>query len=445
MIILSLLAFFQALEAQKREQGHKHIDYPDVKFIVFSDPHYYDPGLGTEGYAFEEYLKKDRKLLRESSEILRESLNLIQNESADFVIIPGDLTKDGTRLSHTEFGKFLADIEKTGKEVFVVPGNHDISNPESYGYEDSLEVKHENVSPSGFSDIYSEFGYDEAIYKDPHSLTYIVEPLEGLWLFAMDACRYEENQEGHHPVTGGRFNEESLRWIENMLGLAQKTNKSVIGFMHHGVLEHYKKKSKFFGEYVVEDFRNVSSMFAAHGMRMVFTGHYHAQDIAMKSFSEDNFIFDIQTGSLVTYPCPVRTVEIKKNTAIIQSKYIRSIPSNRENFDSFAKDYVWSGIEGIAKSALIDFKLDEDEAALLSGQVADAFVAHYQGDEVSPEKPFDLEGVSLKGRFLIGFRKKLVWNLWNDLHPADNHLRIDLESGQADPIVRPEKKIADKD
>ena len=77
----------------------------------------------------------------------------------------------------------------------------------------------------------------------------------------------------------------------------------------------------------------------------------------------------------------------------------------------------------------MDFKLKEAEAALLSGQVADAFLAHYQGDEPEKDNPLDLTGVSLKGRFYIGFKKRLITSLWNDLPPADNNLKINLFTG----------------
>ncbi|MFW5820817.1 MAG: metallophosphoesterase family protein, partial [Bacteroidota bacterium] len=371
-----------------------------------------------------------RKLLKEGPEILNEAINLVETEDAEFVIIPGDLTKDGTQISHLKFAEHLAQIEKSGKEVFVIPGNHDILNPESYSYQEDRKIKVKNINPDEFRKIYKNYGYEQALYSDQNSLSYIAEPIEGIWLFAMDACRYNENTEGGHPVTGGKFNDQTLQWIENMLYLASKTGKSVIGFMHHGVLEHYQKQSKFFKEYVVEDNKKVSGLFASYNMKLVFTGHYHAQDISSKYYQDDKFIFDVQTGSLVTWPCPVRKVSIENNHAEINSLFITKIPSKPENFTSFAKDYVWTGIEGIAKSTLIEYKLKEEEAALLSGQIADAFVAHYQGDEISPEKAFNLKGVSLKGRFLIGFKKKQVWYLWNDTPPEDNFLKIDLGSGQ---------------
>ncbi|HEX9062991.1 MAG TPA: hypothetical protein VF941_22695, partial [Clostridia bacterium] len=44
--------------------------YPDAKFAVISDLHYYDNSLGTSGPAFESYLSSDRKLLRDSADLL---------------------------------------------------------------------------------------------------------------------------------------------------------------------------------------------------------------------------------------------------------------------------------------------------------------------------------------------------------------------------------------
>ena len=66
------------------------------------------------------------------------------------------------------------------------------------------------------------------------------------------------------------------------------------------------------------------------------------------------------------------------------------------------------------------------EAWSLSDQVADAFIAHYAGDEIPPDKTFDMTGISFKGKFLIGFKKNLVKSLYHDLYPADNFLEMKL-------------------
>ena len=239
--ILILFAIFSFVSFQAKAQHHEKQIYPNTNIVVFSDPHYYDPSLGTDGSAFIEYLNHDRKLLKESRELLETTIKTISQGKSEIVLIPGDLTKDGTRISHNKFAEYMAELENSGKKVYVVPGNHDVSNPQSYSFQDSLEVLVENISPADFSEIYSEFGYNEAIYRDSNSLSYIAEPVDGLWLFALDACRYEENIEGEHAVTGGKFKEETLVWINEMLDRSLVEEKVIIGMMHHGILEHYNK------------------------------------------------------------------------------------------------------------------------------------------------------------------------------------------------------------
>ena len=396
--------------------------YPEISFMVFSDPHFYDPDLGTEGEAFMNYLDKDRKLLKESVEIMEEAFALIHNTHADFVLVPGDLTKDGERSGHEKMAEYFKRIRATGKRVFVVPGNHDINNPDAYRYSDRIRERVPSVTPQEFSEIYSECGYRDALKRDPHSLSYVVEPVEGLWILGLDACRYNENPAEGHPITDGRFSKETMSWLEETLAEGNKTNKAMIAFMHHGVLEHYKKQRKFYGEYVVDNHKKVSALLASNGVRIVFTGHYHAQDITMKTFKGNNSLLDIETGSLVTYPCPIRTISISGSGKLsVRSFFIENIASIPD-FKEYSREYVHSGIAGIAANTLISMKVDSTEARALSGQVADAFVAHYTGDERPPYKPFNMEGISLKGRILIGFKKNLVKSLYHDLYPEDNNM-----------------------
>ena len=421
-----LLALLFVLQGFKAECNFSFPPYPEVRFIVFSDPHFYDPALGTGGQAFQEYLDNDRKLLKESTEILEEAFKFIDKTDADFVLVPGDLTKDGEKSGHVKMAEYLQRIRESGKEVFVVPGNHDINNPEAFRYSGHEKERVQTVTPDEFSQIYTSFGYGRALLRDEHSLSYVAEPVKGLWILGMDACRYNENPIEGHPVTGGKFSKETLKWLEDVLEEGIRQNKTMIAFMHHGVLEHYSKQKKFYGEDVVDNHRKVSSLLAVNGVRLVFTGHYHAQDITMKTFGKDNYLLDIETGSLVTYPCPIRVVHISDSQDLtVSSHFIENIPSIPD-FKEYSKNYVHSGISGIAANTLIGMKVDSTEAWALSGQVANAFVAHYSGDEIEPPKPLDMTGISFKGKFLIGFKKNLVKSLYRDLYPADNFFEMRL-------------------
>ena len=412
--------------------GTNHIagqfpDYPEIKIVIFSDPHYFDASLGNDGKAFQDYLDKDRKLLRDSRELMEVVISSIEKIDADLVLVPGDLTKDGEKINHEKMAGFLTRIENSGKKVFVIPGNHDINNPHSFRYSGDNKESVPTISPEEFSENYSDFGYGEAILRDKNSLGYVVEPVEGLWLLGLDACLYQQNQTGGHPVTEGKFSKESFLWLEGVLKEAQKRNKSLLTMMHHGVVEHYKHQKKLYGEYVVDDYKKVSALLAEYGARVVFTGHFHSQDITIKRYRNNKFIADIETGSIVTYPCPYRTVTISEDQILtVKSDFITSIPS-RTGYTEYSKNYVHRGISGIAANTLIGMGVDSSESWSLSGQVADAFLAHYAGDEVTPEKPFNMEGISLKGKFLIGFKKNLVKSLHRDLYPADNFLEFNLK------------------
>jgi len=400
-----------------------------MTFAVFSDPHFYDPSLGTSGKAFEDYLDRDRKLLRESEELLQEAISYIKNSDASFVLIPGDLTKDGSLVSHTRFAAYLKTLEESGKQVYVVPGNHDVLNNEAMSFRGDSAIPVANINPEDFARIYRQFGYDEALERDPASLSYVAEPQKGTWLLALDACRYMENEGQHHPVTDGRISVETLNWVRQVLLKAKEENKRVFAMMHHGLVEHYKGQEKYYGEYLVDDYNEIGKLLAMNGVKLVFTGHYHAQDLAMKRYSDEAFLVDIETGSLVTYPCPVRTIIWKNDSLSISSWKVESIPSHPDNFQAFAKDYVIKGIAGIAENTLIGMGLRPVDASKLSTQVGLAFCAHYEGDETAPDKALDLKGVNLLGRFIISFRKSLVKGLYNDLEPADNNLEINLRDG----------------
>ncbi|MBA4369380.1 MAG: hypothetical protein C0403_17280, partial [Desulfobacterium sp.] len=128
--------------------------YPAAKFIVLSDTHFYDTALGDSGQAFQNVLTYDRKLLLESQEIMDEAAQEIVRETADFLIVCGDLTKDGEMINHQGMQKVLTRISQTGVKVYVVPGNHDVANGNAVKFKDREKIPVESVSGQAFSEIY---------------------------------------------------------------------------------------------------------------------------------------------------------------------------------------------------------------------------------------------------------------------------------------------------
>ncbi len=382
----------------------------NAKIAVISDIHYFAPELGTSGAAFDAYIAQDRKLIAESSAISKATFDELKKSDAKIVLISGDITKDGEKLSHQQFSKLLKDLEKSGKKVYVIPGNHDINNPESNSYLNDKVTLVESVNPDQFKKIYSHFGYSEAISRDKNSLSYVVEPVAGLRIIAMDSAQYNENASLKSPVTGGKFSEDTYNWIKKQIIDSKAKGKTVIGFMHHGLLEHFNGEVQFFPDYVVGNWENISEEFADLGMEAVFTGHYHAQDISSKTTAAGNKIYDIETGSLVSYPCPYRIIEITKDNMTVESKTVSSIDYDTKgaSFQDYSYNFLKTGIKdevlpSMFKGLIMQLNpaLTAEQAFMIAKQatetqpaptmtsltigdlMTDAMLAHYKGDEVA--------------------------------------------------------------
>jgi UDP-2,3-diacylglucosamine pyrophosphatase LpxH len=406
----------------------------ETKIAVISDVHLHQSSLGISGKAFEDYLANDRKLIAESEPILKSALNIINAEKPNILLIPGDLTKDGEKLNHQKLAEYLSEVEKSGTKVFVIPGNHDINNPEAYSYSGSTKTRVDNITADEFKSIYAKFGYEEAIYKDVNSVSYIAEPTQGLWLFAIDACRYKENTT--KSVTAGKLTDATFNWIKEKLVEAKKKGKIAVGMMHHGALEHYTGQKALFPEYVIDDYEKISSMFAANGMRAIFTGHYHANDITSKSFSTGQILYDIETGSLVTHPCPVRFVTLKPTLeAIVTTKTVEKIDYDTQGktFPEYAQNYLYNGMKSLVYTMLTapisygGYGISADLANQASPLLASGFVAHYKGDE-KPDAAMLAAITSMVSSpdANTKFLGQSLYSLYTDLLPADNNTTLDF-------------------
>jgi hypothetical protein len=403
---------------------------------VISDPHFYDRSLGTTGSALEEYLAQDRKMIRESEASLAAAVKMIRAKRPDFVIVSGDLTKDGEYRSHQRFARYMAHLEAAGIEVYVCPGNHDINNPHAFSYKGDTVTPVPSVSPEEFTHIYRKFGYEEALDRDPASLSYLAEPMQGLWLISIDSCKYENNTPELGPETGGAIRAETMAWVMQKLAEAQQQGKSVFAFMHHGATEHYAGQSLVFSEYVIDDWQVVSGALADAGLKLVFTGHYHANDITRTTgINGAPTLLDVETGSLITYPSPIRFVSLHNDQAAIHTEYVTRIRYDTGGvpFPEYARQYLYEGLAGLAFVLLQQFGLDAAGALNYAPAFANGFIAHYAGDEqMTPEAGAAVLELLGSGQTLLG---QMLGSLWTDLAPPDTHGLLDLAEVVPAPIT----------
>ncbi|MBN2575275.1 MAG: metallophosphoesterase [Deltaproteobacteria bacterium] len=404
---------------------------PVARLLVFADPHYFAPSLGIAGPAFEDRVARDRKLIAQSDAILRAMVGLVEAESPDIVLVPGDLTKDGERVSHEAAADYLRQMTAGGRRVFVVPGNHDIQNGNAESYAGDTVTPVASISAAEFADIYRNLGYDQAIARDPGSLSYVAELVPGLWLLALDSCIYGDTPGS--ALTGGRLADGTKAWTRLWLDEARRRGCRVLAMMHHGLFEHFGSQTLLFPEYVIDERDVVATLLGDGGARVVFTGHFHANDITQgQPGASASPIFDVETGATVTFPCPYRIVGLASDVMTIATKHITAIDydlGGAADFPTLARDSLRVGLEGQIADLIRQppYGLSPDQATALAPWLGDGLLAHYAGDEVMPADVLrEVQGLLASTNAIEILAGAMLESIWTDLPPADNDVTLDL-------------------
>ncbi|MFC1732010.1 metallophosphoesterase [candidate division KSB1 bacterium] len=424
--LFSLLLIFSALTVESQI----------AKICVISDPHVFDTStlLINDGTAFQTWLSKDKKMIRESEPIIASVVDSIIAENPDIVLVPGDLTKDGELACHWLVSGYLQQLENAGIKVFVAPGNHDIMNPNAVAFNGDSLISVLSIIPLDFRTIYANFGFNEAIYTDTSSLSYIAEPVSGIWILSMDVCRYDSNYIKMKSETSGGFKDNTLAWVKDRLQDAKSNKKLVFGMMHHGLLEHYEGQKTLFPKYVIDDWDTISTQLADLGLQVVFTGHFHSQDIVKKTGSKGHPVYDIETGSTITYPCPYRIIELTNDTVLnIDGKRIEHVnyPTDTLTFQQYAEAFILDGMPDLIRNMLMSppYNLDSANATTIEPAITESFMAHYSGDEGTPSSSTQFVILFLKNDSVYYFMGNALEAIWNDPAPSDWQTSIDLKTG----------------
>lgn len=325
--------------------------------------------LVNEGSAWDNYINSSHKLEDYSVGLFQNMIDSILLQMPDIVMLPGDISKDGEKLSHEYIIQELSRLTNAGIKVFVVPGNHDIGNIENAQYFDgSKRYKAENITAEQFAEMYASFGYEGSV-RDENSLSYAAEPVDGLVIIGIDS---------HSRKIG----KKTLDWICEQASNAREQDKQIIAMMHHPIMEHFNGQTEMKSDAIIKDDENVRSRFMEAGIHTVFTGHFHTTDVAM-AYNENHTdsIFDITTGSMISYPMHHRWVTLSENLS-------------RMEINTFVTDSIKGHPEivDVAKKRIeknINAKLESKGVLFMSSVACHATFLHCEGNEN------EADGVSL--------------------------------------------------
>jgi predicted phosphodiesterase len=214
----------------------------------------------------------------------------LAQESLDFLLLPGDLTQHGEPDNHVWLSERL---KRLPFPVYVIPGNHDVP---------VRDADQQSIGWQEFPSFYRGFGY---AHTDQLYYTCTLQP--GVRLVALNSNQFDQQGQQY-----GGVDRVQLQWLHQVLNQAQVSQELVLVMIHHNLIEHFPGQANhpFGRRYLLQDADHLCQVLRDYGVELVFTGHLHIQDIAY-----DQGLYDVTTGSLVSYPHPYRLVEIQGDLA----------------------------------------------------------------------------------------------------------------------------------
>ncbi|BES63880.1 cyclic nucleotide phosphodiesterase [Gottschalkiaceae bacterium SANA] len=429
LIIAGALLILPGCQAEAVDKHEAESDLPGhVNMIVATDIHHLATSLKDDGKALMDFVYSgDGKLLQYSDELLEVFVHDVQAQAPDFVVLSGDLTNNGEKESHQELAEYLAEVEKKGIQVFVIPGNHDLLNPFALGFEGRKRKRVDSVEPSEFVEIYQDYGYGEALSRDPHSLSYLVRPTDDLALLMLDTNRYEQNMQIGLSNPSGFVRNETMHWIDEVLSSLNETE--IIAVMHHNAIPH---SQMFVDNFVLDNSKETMDLLAEYKVRVVLSGHTHIQDLIQ---DPETGIFDFTTSAMSVYPHGYGLLSLDQGSIIYTCKALDMESYAKEkqwkdenllNFIDFAPRFFVGRSEQKLKAQIPDSftPKQKEEMMTVMGQLNLAYFAGVEADEKEHIK--QLKGYKELREVESAFLQYYIDSILLD-ETNDNYMRIERE------------------
>ncbi|SHL98253.1 metallophosphoesterase family protein [Flavobacterium chilense] len=192
-------------------------------------------------------------------------------------------------------------------------------------------------------------------------VSYVVEPVDGLWLMAIDGNVYIPKKNDGDPKDPKNYSEAStgynnvlsnkkhlIKWVEEISAQAKLQGKTLIAFSHFPMIDFNDDASAEIKELLGPNkwqlnrvpVEEVAQVFADAGLKIHFGGHMHINDTGVRTTAKGNTLVNIQTPSLAAYIPAYKLLTIKKDNHVdIQTITIDQVPGYNELFDLYKMEY----------------------------------------------------------------------------------------------------------
>ena len=192
--------------------------------------------------------------------------------------------------------------------------------------------------------------------------SYLVEPIKGIWLLAIDANAYVPNEKlsgkpnDPHDFSGANtgynnvliYKNHLLNWVKKVVAEAKQKGKVLIAFSHYPMIDFNDDASpelkQLFGANKMQLQRvpdeEVAQQFADAGIQIHFGGHMHINDTGVRTSAKGNTLFNIQTPSLAAYMPAYKILTIHTNSDLeVETVVIGKVNKFNSLFPFYEQEY----------------------------------------------------------------------------------------------------------
>lgn len=398
-----------------------------VRLAILADPHFHDVDFDPDGEGGGRLAMRtlvdtteSTRIFNESGPAFRAALDDVVSRGISLVVIAGDLTDDGQVFNWRAVNALLDEYRAKGLRFYATPGNHDLfamagrhhekrfllpdggsrlvsSNPAGVadavaaemhcpGYPEVMPMMADLgyvpspgdlhwETPFGTDPDWAGRGYqvrspDGGTIETMLDASYLVEPIEGLWLLSLDANVYRPNDRTAVEAGAPAFRDcteagwnavltdkpHLLEWAADATRRARQLGKRLIAFSHYPVVDPLNGSgedeqsllgSTGFVRRVPDP--AVSAALAAAGVDVHFSGHWHINNTASFRGADGNVV-NVAVPSLVAYPPGYKLVDIEPGALRIETIPVRQAAGYDLAFAGYAAE---ARREGVAALALV--------------------------------------------------------------------------------------------
>ncbi len=297
-------------------------------FYLITDSHYVSAQTWEDGMAFTRRERGDQIALKATPQILDAFVEkILADTQTDTVLFTGDNVNSGDMQSHEEFRQRLERLTAGGKKVYVLTATHDYNGAgEDENTFRAVHYKADSVEPIPFMrkgelfDYYADYGPRQALAVHRSSGSYAVKLGDGVQLIAIG-----DNGNGH---TYCGLDDDGFNWLDTQIRLAKEAGDCVLLAVHHPVLPPWEVFRHAADYELFGGYETLQKMMCDNGVRVVFTGHTHVQNIRKYTDAEGRWFLDVSTIALANAAGKMRHVTVDADSGMcnVTSVGVESLP-----------------------------------------------------------------------------------------------------------------------